>query len=297
VNGVTEAVITVPVTSVWTSPDAPRPVDSAVVAAIPDIPRWLALLDNTLRLDLIGRMVTQALFGEPVVVVDERDGWAEVRLPWQPTRSDPVGYPGWLPLAHLSPPVSSRNQTTMVHNRLTVATAVDRSSDREPIVFSMGSALTVLDVVEGDAVVDTPWGRYRVPIAGTATAHFGLVARVLLGVAYLWGGLSGWGVDCSGLVHLANRVVGRTEPRDASDLFEKFGPLRCAAAAQDLVFFRYPEPPQRIHHVGIAVDEHTMLHAPKTGRVVELLPIATHPYGDELQIEAGDGGDGLPGPL
>ena len=38
-----------------------------------------------------------------------------------------------------------------------------------------------------------------------------------LGVRYLWGGTSAWGLDCSGLVHLSWRGQGVLLPRDAHD--------------------------------------------------------------------------------
>ncbi|MBO4209766.1 C40 family peptidase, partial [Micromonospora echinofusca] len=122
---------------------------------------------------------------------------------------------------------------------------------------------------------------HLVPAATRAPQPDGVlaVAHRLLDVIYLWGGVSAYGIDCSGLVHLAWRRFGVRLPRDADDQARATTPVPLGTERPgDLYFFARPGRP--IHHIGIVTaaprpgDDRRMLHACYTKRRVleEQLP-------------------------
>jgi cell wall-associated NlpC family hydrolase len=221
--------VTAPVTTVWTSPSAPRDVDRWAVAAEPDMVAWLADLDRAAaRPGLHGLVLTQLECGEPVLVTGDPDGrmagspsrrWLQIVAPLQPSTLDARGYPGWVPADHLGEEVSDPPQ---------LATAADGGAD---------------------------------------ASSFLAAARTHLGVAYLWGGRCDLGLDCSGLVHVSLRRLGVVFPRDADDQYHACEHLPAAEARPgDLFFFAHQGKPP--HHVGIVTGPYRMLHAPETGSVI-----------------------------
>lgn len=282
--------VAVPVATVWTSPDAPRAVDEAALADFPDMASWTASMDAGTRLDLHGRTLTQLLLGEPAAVLEESGGWSRVAALWQRSSSHEQGYPGWVRTAHLGAPVDRTDGPSAYVMSPSAACALD---DGEALVLSCGTALWVDTVDEDSAALLLPDGRrgtiprsdVRLSSKAERPAYSPedllATARQFLGVRYLWGGTSGWGMDCSGLVHLTFRAHGKLVPRDASDqaVADVLEPVKLDDVQPgDLYFFARPG--ERVYHVGfvtrpVAADgTRWMLHAPEGGELIEDVPMA-----------------------
>ena len=95
-------------------------------------------------------------------------------------------------------------------------------------------------------------------------------ARAYLGAPYEWGGLTERGIDCSGLVHMAYRRLGKVVPRDADQQEAAAQRLEEGQAQPgDLVCFG---PVGEAHHIAFWLGEGRILHATSregTGKVLE----------------------------
>jgi cell wall-associated NlpC family hydrolase len=91
----------------------------------------------------------------------------------------------------------------------------------------------------------------------------------MLGTPYRYGGESPRGFDCSGLVQFAYAQAGIAVPRSTRQQYAIAWPLPPEHLQPgDLLFFRLNS--RGVSHVGIYVGDGKFIHAPSTGKRVDL---------------------------
>lgn len=275
------AVVRTSVATLWTGPEAVRPVDRPALDRPADIRRWVSGLDADQQ--VADCVLSQLLLGEQVLVDEVRpDGWVRVFATEQPAHFDPRGYPGWLPANQLA---ADRPSTGSLVVRAAVTTL--HAEPCGAAVLSgvvLGTRLSPVDESrDGWRPVRVPghdrplWAPERdlapLPCPLPTSDRVLAVARQLRDVVYVWGGVSAYGIDCSGLVHLAWRRFGVRLPRDADDQCQATTPLALGDERPgDLYLFARPGKP--VHHIGFVSaepgrdGERHMLHACYTKRRV-----------------------------
>lgn len=131
--------------------------------------------------------------------------------------------------------------------------------------LSMGSLVAVTGEAETRGTKYLTLGDGTAMIAGhlrpigEAAPDYVAVAEEFLNTPYLWGGTSGFGIDCSGLVQLAMRMAGQNVLRDTNMQEDSLGhPLDPGKDFEnvrrgDLVFWK--------GHVAVMTSETDMIHA------------------------------------
>ena len=234
-------------------------------------------------------LVTQASFGTPVAVIEDRGNWLLTELP--------DGYRAWVDrpaISLMSPDMMNRwrNSSRLIVTSMSEIHALtDTLAGQVP--DNVVSDLVLGSIVEGVmpdagtrfAAVSFPDGRcgyvdswavrpFKTWSEGIYNPQAILsVAYSLMGVPYLWGGTTTKGVDCSGLVKVAFFASGLILPRDAAKQ------ATCGIAVDhstphlfqpaDLLFFS-PEDDRkstRITHVGIYDNDSLYVHASGSVRV------------------------------
>lgn len=209
---------------------------------------------------------TEALGGEAVTVFEVEEGWS-----WCQLAGD--GYVGYVPIETLARGVLAR-PTHRIASR--EAFAYQEPTARSKPVRSWLFGSQVRAIASNDDFVELADGgfvgsQHVEPVDATA-ADYVATALQMLGAPYLWGGKSVRGIDCSGLVQLSLSRAGITCPRD-TDMQARELPGDIPVPDDHLPPLQKGDLIYWPGHVGIMIDDQSMLHANGTNMSTTIDPV------------------------
>jgi cell wall-associated NlpC family hydrolase len=289
-------VANVPVAVLWTEPGEKRSFDDLILSCPNNPATWSDGLNDDMRLWLVGKVETQVLLGERLLITEERDNWLKVIATGQSSSLDHRGYPGWIPSCQVSRDETFLNDLLnfpLVVVSAPLAQVFSAAATTETLInVSYQTRLPLLTETNGMLAVRLPDGTtgYLAPQdARQATelifSEEKLVddARRFLNLRYIWGGTSAFGFDCSGFTMRLYQAQGIEIPRDADDQAAAGTPIEVADLMPgDLLFFASDAGHGSIHHVGLYTGDGKMIHAPNSRSAVREQPFTDSPYGKEF---------------
>lgn len=207
---------------------------------------------------------TQLIFGEKaeIIEIDKRQ-WAKIRCAWD-------DYIGWCKLSQITPIQKKyyRKETKYVSGNH-IGKLIMHESE---LPLPMGSELIGLRA--GVVTSAHESGKFKgvkrnCRIVPPDADNLTEISKYFLNAPYLWGGRSMSGIDCSGLTQMIFKLCDVRLPRDASEQATAGSLVDFLIHGQcgDLAFFEEKE--GQINHVGMLLDNNTIIHATDTaGRVV-----------------------------
>ncbi len=203
--------------------------------------------------------VSQALLNTNLGLEEEKEDWSLLETP--------EGFTGWVRNNYLSEKIRREGPRWRVKNLFAPVLTSDEGSLYSKITFN-----TVIYGEKEEEYVTTTWPEgqnLKIPKKYLEPADknkdfegIGELAKRFLGTPYLWGGISPFGLDCSGFVQTLFDYLGKTLPRNSDKQKEEGRKVTDSSDKEtlkdkpelgDLLFFP--------GHVGMYLKDGRMIHS------------------------------------
>ena len=199
-------------------------------------------------------MISQVLFGQHFKILELKTKWIRIRL-----FSD--NYEGWIcSKQYLEIDKINYEQLSSSTQPISIGKTCQLLDidDNTEISIPMGSTLPYLN----DGIINIKSKNYKYfgEVSSKNKNEVIKYSKQLLNTPYLWGGKSFLGIDCSGFTQLVFSVCGVNIPRDAYQQVDFGNKIKFSKKEPgDLIFFINDR--NKIHHVGIALENDKIIHA------------------------------------
>lgn len=232
--------------------------------------------------DVKSERITQVLYNQPVSILSNENGWAEVKTV--------NGFTGWIKSKYIDSDISSiygRNYTRRI-----IVTSREKTVYAYPsggatrIIAPMGTELYAFNNIDDSYEVYLP-GNKTGWIQGSGIIHIGLNGTIpvtnaedfastalrLKGVSFLLNGMSASGIDSTGLVYICARINGINLPATIKGQLASGVQIEPGdALAGDLVFLAGTgeNEADEINSVGVCIGSGNYIYASRKAGYVTI---------------------------
>jgi hypothetical protein len=223
--------------------------------------------------DIKSERITQAIFNQPVTILEENENWFKVEAV--------DGHIGWVKSNLIDKDCSSvesgeykykivitaksKTISSQAKGGITIKEAVMGtefySNFKEGDLYEVALPGKITGWIKGSGTIEMPVDG---KISETSAEDFVATLAKFKGTEYLYGGVSSWGIDCSGLTYICSRLNGINLPRDIGAQFNIGKKISLNKIKEgDLIFFSTNKDSKDISHVGVYVGDNQFIHASK----------------------------------
>ena len=185
-------------------------------------------------------MINQLFFGEIITIIKSKEKWSFIS-------SNIDKYQGWIRNLHFKLIKKSDYKLLSKSDSVFSKSEIIIKNDTSEITIPTGSLLSSVKFLNYSYVDE---GEYKSLLE---------TIKSFINSPYLWGGKTKNGVDCSGLVQSIFKTLNIILPRDSKEQSNFGVEIKEGYKLGDLAFFG--ENANKISHVGILVNNETIVHA------------------------------------